>query len=193
MTDPVLHLLAGPNGAGKSTLHEAVLGPATHLESVNAEVIAAQRWPQNPADRAYEPATMAAQRRSDLIGGRTSFVTETVFTHRSKLELVDAAAHAGYLVTLHVVMVPEALAVARVADRVRVGGHAVPEDKVRQRYQRLWPLVASAIWVVDTTVVYDNSRARRPFEIVATFERGSAVGKTHWPTWTPDPLRNAER
>jgi len=44
MADPVLHLLAGPNGAGKSTLHEKVIGPTTHLEFVNADVIGS--WPR---------------------------------------------------------------------------------------------------------------------------------------------------
>ena len=121
-----------------------------------------------------------------------SFVTETVFSRASKLDLIHAAVDAGYLVTLHVVMVPEALAVARVANRVEVGGHAVPEHKVRERYARLWPLVASAIGVVDAATVYDNSRAATPFRVVASFEHGSVVGKTDWPAWTPEALRTTQ-
>jgi predicted ABC-type ATPase len=120
-----------------------------------------------------------------------SFVTETVFSHDSKLELVRSAVGAGYLVTLHVVMVPEALAVARVASRVSAGGHPVPEEKVRARHRRLWPLVASAIGLVEHATVYDNSRAARPFRVVATFERGSIVGEPDWPPWTPKGVRNA--
>ena len=193
MADPVLHLLAGPNGAGKSTLYEMVIGPATHLEFVNADVIAAERWPEDPAGKSYDAAEVAASRRSALTESRLSFVTETVFSHESKLELVQSAVKAGHLVTLHVVMVPELLAVARVANRVGVGGHAVPEDKIRQRYTRLWPLVASAIGVVDNANVYDNSRAGRPFRIVATFEHGSVVGKPDWPRWTPEAIRRAGR
>lgn len=191
MADPVLHLLAGPNGAGKSTLYDNVIGTATHLDFVNADVIAARRWPEDPAGKSYEAAVAAARRRAELIEHRVSFVTETVFSHESKLELVHAAVDAGYLVTLHVVMVPEALAVARVANRVAVGGHSVPEDKIRGRFRRLWPLVASAIGSVDRSTVYDNSQAARPFRIVASFEHGSVVGGTDWPGWTPETLRQA--
>jgi predicted ABC-type ATPase len=90
-------------------------------------------------------------------------------------------------------MVPKALAVARVASRVQAGGHAVPMGKIRQRYERLWPLVASAISAVDSAVVYDNSRAARPFRVVATFEHGSVIGEPVWPAWTPEVLRNAAR
>lgn len=193
MSDPVLHLIAGPNGAGKSTFYDTVLGPVTHLAFVNADVIAAQRWPQDPDDRSYDAAVIAAERRSQLIAHRTSFVTETVFSHESKLALVHAAVDAGYLVTLHAVMVPEALAVARVRNRVAVGGHDAAEDKVRKRYRRLWPLVAGAIRIVDSATVYDNSRAERPFRIVANYEHGFAVGKPDWPAWTPEALREAER
>jgi predicted ABC-type ATPase len=189
MADPVLHLVVGPNGAGKSTLHELVIGPATHLEFVNADVIAAKRWPQDPEGQSYEAATVAQRRRARLMKSGTSFVTETVFSHESKLELVRVAVARGYLVTVHVVMVPEALAVARVASRVGVGGHTVPEVKIRARCGRLWPLVVAAIEQVDTAVVYDNSRAASPFRTVATFAGGRLVGAADWPSWTPEALR----
>lgn len=193
MHDPVLHVVVGPNGAGKSTLYDEVIGPATRLEVVNADVIAAQRWPDDAAGRSYEAATIAAGRRSELITAKTSFVTETVFSHESKLELVRAAIEAGYLVTLHVVMVPEKLSIARVANRAEIGGHTVPADKIRARYKRLWPLVATAIDLVDSAVVYDNTRADRPFRVVARFERGSVLGDPDWPSWAPAVIHTAGR
>jgi predicted ABC-type ATPase len=189
MADPVLHLIAGPNGAGKSTLHDLVIGPVTGLELVNADVIAAREWPDDTAAHAYDAARLAAEHRDVLLAARTSFATETVFSHESKLDLVKTAAAAGYLVTLHVVLVPEDLAVARVVNRVANDGHDVPEEKVRSRYARLWPLVAEAISLVDEARVYDNSSASTPFRLVAAFERGVAVTKPMWPRWTPKPLR----
>jgi predicted ABC-type ATPase len=188
MADPVVHLLAGPNGAGKSTLFARVVGPATQLEFVNADLIAAERWPEDPAGRSYDAAIVAAERRAALIEQRRSFATETVFSHESKLEFVRAAAAVGYLVTLHVVMIPEKLAVARVASRVSVGGHAVPVEKIRERHRRIWPLVAAAIPIVESTYVYDNSSAKAGLRRVATFERGVLVRPVQWPTWTPKPL-----
>ncbi|RRQ27355.1 ATPase [Rhodococcus sp. Eu-32] len=187
--DPVLHLLAGPNGAGKSTFYARVLLPVTHLPFVNANEIAHARWPGAEAAHAYDASSIAAEQRVELLADRQSFVTETVFSHESKLSLSETAVDASYLVTLHVVAIPVDLAVARVANRVRVGGHAVPETKIRERYDRLWPLVRSAIAVVDRAVVYDNSTARAPFRTVARFDRGRLIGNADWPEWTPAALR----
>jgi predicted ABC-type ATPase len=190
MADPVLHLLAGPDGAGKSKLFAEVIGPATHLEFVNADEIAAQRWPEDPEGRSYDAAMVATERRAELLASRTSFATETVFSHESKVELVQQARAEEYLTTLHVVLVPEELAVARVAKRVEYGGHAVPEDKVRARIHRLWPLVAEAITVVDAALVYDNSKTKPAFRLVASFDHGMLVWEADWPRWTPPVLRN---
>ncbi|MCU1346161.1 MAG: hypothetical protein JWL70_2427 [Acidimicrobiia bacterium] len=189
MADPVLHLLVGPNGAGKSTFYDTVIEPVTRLDFVNADVIAALRWPDDPAAQSYDAAVVAAERRAQLLESRTSFVTETVFSHESKLQFLRSAVDAGYLVTLHVVMIPEALAVARVANRVAYGGHTVPPKKIRARYRRLWPLVAKAIDAADSALVYDNSRAATPFRLVASFEHGRLATATHWPAWTPPALR----
>lgn len=187
MGDPVLHVLAGPNGSGKSTLWELVLGPELHLEFVNADEIARRHWPGDPAAHAYEAAAIAASRRDQLINQRTSFATETVFSHESKAELVEAAAAAGYLVTIHVLLVPANLAVARVENRVENGGHDVPEDKVRERYDRLWTHVARAVRAAEHVHVYDNTTAAGAFRPVAEFERGVLLW-SEWPPFTPDEL-----
>lgn len=188
MADPVLHLLAGPNGSGKSQLFAEVIGPVTHLEFVNADEIARARWPTDAEARSYDAAELAAGRRSELIASRSSFATETVFSHPSKLDLVREARAVGYMVTLHVLLVPEDLAVARVANRVAFGGHDVPEEKIRARFQRLWPIVAAAISVADAALVYDSSRVKPAFRLVAAFDHGSLIGRSEWPAWTPAPL-----
>jgi len=189
MPDPVLHLLAGPNGAGKSTLFQRVIGPVTHLKFVNADELAAQHWPDGPEAHAYEASQLAASVRKALLGERASFVTETVFSHSSKLTLVEDAKAAGYLVHLHVVVIPAGLAVARVADRVGRGGHSVPEGKIRERYERLWAIVAPAVAAADRATVYDNSRAATPLKVVAEFFNGAVSGTADWPAWTPAELR----
>lgn len=187
MADPVLHLLAGPNGAGKSTLWRLVLAPVLQLELVNADEIAGQRWPDDPEAHAYEASALAADRRDVLMGARASFATETVFSHESKVELVRTAVDVGYLVTLHVVIVPADTAVDRVDNRVENGGHSVPEIKVRERYARLWVHVARAIRLAEQARAYDNTMAATPFRVIAEFERG-AVLWSDWPHWTPDEL-----
>lgn len=188
MSTPVLHLLAGPNGAGKTTFVRRVLQPATHLPFVNADEIAAERWPGREVEHAYDASRAAAAQRVRLMSERRSFITETVFSHASKVDLVSRAAAFGYLTHLHVILMPEDATVARVAHRVRHGGHEVPEEKVRQRYARLWDLVVRASAIADRAEFYDNSRAAKPFRVVAAMELGRWVGEPSWPAWTPAAL-----
>ncbi|MEO6793877.1 MAG: zeta toxin family protein [Mycobacterium sp.] len=138
---------------------------------VNADEIAKNRWPDETVARVYDAAKAAARTRAKLIEQGRSFVAETVFSHESKLDLICTAHDQGYTV----VLVPEQLAVQRVQYRVSADGHPVPEGKARERYHRLWPLVAAAIGIVNVATVYDNSRTTGP-EIVAQFAGGTQIG-----------------
>lgn len=187
MPTPVLHVVAGPNGAGKSTFVERVLAPS-NLEFVNADQIAARRWPGAEAEHGYDAAELAERRREELLRDRKSFVAETVFSHQSKVDLIRRASQAGYVVVLHIVIVPEDFAVARVEDRVANGGHSVPEDKIRSRHRRLWGHLAEAIGIADEARVYDNTSARKPFKPAALFRNGTLAQQPRWPTWAPTEL-----
>ncbi|BBY37363.1 hypothetical protein MMAN_14970 [Mycobacterium mantenii] len=185
-----LDLVVGPNGAGKSTFIAFTLAPLLPGSLVvNADEIARQRWPQDAAAHSYDAARIAADTRAKLIDLGRSFIAETVFSHPSKLDLIHAARRAGFTVVLHVVVIPEDLAVERVRHRVRAGGHDVPEGKIRQRHRRLWTPVAEAIALSDLTTVYDNSRLRGPC-IIARLSGGLTIGKPDWPAWAPEILRS---
>ena len=185
MSAPVVHVIAGPNGAGKSTFATRILQPATHLPLVNADIIAAERWPDSAESQAYEAARLAERQRQDLLSCRSSFITETVFSHPSKVTLVQRAGAAGYQVRLHVIMIPADLAPNRVSERVRRGGHSVPERKIGERFERLWRYVADARRIADRTEFYDNSRASTPFKLVAAYQFGRPIREPAWPSWTP--------
>ena len=183
-----LDLVVGPDGAGKSTFVRLTLAPVLPRASVvNAYLIAQQRWPHDAEANSYEAARIAAGTRAALMARHEPFIAKTVFSHPSKLDLLREAGAAGYYTALHVVLVPEALAVARVASRVAAGGHSVPVEKIRGRYRRLWPLVAEAIVLAGTATVYDNSHRRGP-GAVAGFSHGFVIGNPLWPEWTPDAL-----
>jgi predicted ABC-type ATPase len=182
---PVLHLIVGPNGAGKTTFFDRLLSPITHLPFINADIIARQHWPDDADDHAYEAAELAELARNQAIADGRSFIAETVFSHPSKLDLIARAQAADYLVQLHVILVPEELSVLRVRLRAEQGGHRVPEDKIRARYQRLWSLVAQAIALADTACVYDNSNSRQPFRRIAQFDQGRALVAPRFPDWSP--------
>jgi predicted ABC-type ATPase len=99
------------------------------------------------------------------------------------------AVDADYLVHLHVMMVPVELSVQRVLERVRRGGRDVPEQKIRERHERLWEHISAAIRIADAADVFDNGSARHPFRLCATYQHGALVGTPSWPRWTPDVLR----
>lgn len=183
-----LDLVVGPNGAGKSTFIAFTLAPLLPRSVfVNADEIAKQRWPDEPAAHAYDAARIAADTRARLIEAGVSFIAETVFSHPSKLELIRSAHDASYVIALHVMLIPEGLAVERVRRRVRHGGHDVPEGKIRERHRRLWHLVAEAIEIADTATIYDNSRRHGP-RIVAQFTAGTVIGAPAWPAWASEEL-----
>ena len=102
-----LDLVIGPNGAGKSTFVRLTLAPRRPgVPFVNADVIAAERWPDDQQAHAYEAAAIADSIRDTLIAQGRPFIAETVFSHPSKLGLIDRADAAGYDIRLHVIMVP---------------------------------------------------------------------------------------
>lgn len=186
-----LDLIAGRNGAGKSTLVRLILQPQRpHVPFVNADVIAEQRWPDDPTGHALDAATIAEQTRDQLLDAREPLIAETVFSHPSKLDLIDRAQQRGFTVVLHVLLVPEDLAVARVAQRASDRGHDVPEQTVRRRYRRLWPLVATAMARADLAYVWNNATVDGP-ELVAELVDGIPAVAPVWPTWTPAALTGA--
>ena len=160
----------------------------THLPFVNADVIAAERWPEAQSEHAYEASRAAADGRAQRLAAGSSFITETVFSHPSKLDLLADAIARGYLVHLHVILLPVDVAVSRVAERVQHGGHDVPEQKIRERYARLWDLIAKARSTAHRAEFFDNSTASSPFRLVAQYEHGLVIGEPSWPVWAPAAL-----
>ena len=98
---------------------------------------------------------------------------------RLQVTLVRDAQQAGYAIVVRVVLIPEDLAVARVASRVG--------------FHRLWDQLHAAIEVVDQARVYDNSSASRPFRRIASYRHGFLIGEPSWPAWTPQKLSTAGR
>ena len=186
-----LDLIAGPNGAGKTTFFERVIAPARPgLPFVNADRIARARFPGHEVERAYDAAGIADATRHALLQARLDFCTETVFSHRSKVDLVSEAVADGYDVVLHVILIPLRLCGPRVAARVAAGGHDVPASRIAPRYERIWPNITAAVPQCYRTAFYDNSTDDGPVE-VAAFRFGIADYPARWPAWAPDVLQQA--
>jgi predicted ABC-type ATPase len=175
LTRPVFYLLAGPNGAGKSTLYTALKAggkvPAD-AEFVNADVHEAAYLQHiaDPLQRSEAARNWADMRREALLRQGKSFVSETVFSHPSKLALIQEAQAKGYFVLLLVVALdqPERL-LARVSQRVLEGGHNVSAQRILARYPRTIALLAQAVRLADAAVLHDSFDAQPgAHKVVAT-------------------------
>lgn len=178
-------VLAGPNGAGKSTLYAMRVAPQFHGPFVNADIIQRDELRDPSPEASYKAAQIATERREALLAAQADFVTETVFSHKSKLELIDQAKANGFhVVVMHVGVEDADISVERVNARVDEGGHAVPEHKIRARYERNAPLIRKAILRADAGLVYDNSLLNQNPKLRLTFLGGHLSGAApHLPNW----------
>jgi predicted ABC-type ATPase len=129
---------------------------------VNADVIARGLAGFDPDSAAVEASRIMLERLHALAARRADFAFETTLAARSLAGWLRDLRRDGSVVRLVYFWLESAdLAVARVAGRVRTGGHAVPEATIRQRYHRsvrnFFTLYRP---VVNSWQVYDNSQER---------------------------------
>lgn len=181
---PGVVAIGGPNGAGKSPIAPHVLPAAPGVtEFVNADVIARGLSAFDPESVAVRAGRIMLERLCELARQRVSFAFEATLASRSLARWIRHLAASGY--EFHCVDVwlatPE-LALRRVADRVRAGGHHVAGSVVRRRYDAGLRNFFEVYRPLATTWrVYDNSR--RELRLVASGERGEVVGVAGPATW----------
>lgn len=152
-------VIAGPNGAGKTTFAREFLPvDAACPVFVNADLIAAGLAPFAPESAAVQAGRLMLQELDRHFAARVSFAFETTLAGRGYVRHIRTWQAAGYRVKLIFLQLdsPEE-AIARVAQRVRQGGHDIQEDTIRRRFaagrtnfERLYaPLV-------DAWALYDN-------------------------------------
>jgi predicted ABC-type ATPase len=153
-------IIAGPNGAGKSTFaREFLPNEAQCTEFVNADLIAAGLSPFDPARAAVRAGRLMLQEIDRHEAAGTSFAFETTLSGLTYARRIPRWREAGYRVKLIFLRLPTVeLAISRVAARVQQGGHDIPDEVIRRRFEAGWenfqmlykPLVSA--WVL-----YDNS------------------------------------
>lgn len=162
---PLIVILAGPNGAGKSTSAARLLHGALVVEEfVNADTIAQGLSAYRPQAAAVPAGRVMLERLRFLARDRRDFAFETTLAGRGHARWLRELRSSGYRAHLVFLSLPDpALAVARVAGRVRQGGHHVPEDVVRRRFAGgLENLFTCYVDIVDSWQVYDNADLTGP-------------------------------
>lgn len=80
-----------------------------------------------------------------------------MFSHESKLALIQEAQAKGFFVMLLVVVDQPERLLARVAQRVTEGGHAVPPERILARYPRTLAHLTQAVRLADAAILYDSA------------------------------------
>jgi predicted ABC-type ATPase len=158
---PYVTLLAGPNGAGKSTVAQQRLlkGTLKVQEFVNADTIAAGLSAFSPESAAIQAGRIMLRQLSELSRKRKNFAFESTLSARSFAPWLRRLKGNGYKVRIIFLFLPDPrLAIERVRQRVRLGGHDVPLAVIRRRYyagvSNFFDLYMP---LADQWRIYDNS------------------------------------
>lgn len=172
--DSHAYIIAGPNGAGKTTFAAKFLPSYRRCrEFLNADLLAAGISPFDPDAAAVAAGRVLLARMKELIRQRKDFGFETTLAGKTYPRLLQKMKQQGYRLHLFYLWLPTVeLAVARVAGRVKQGGHDIPEDVIRRRFNTgAANLLKSYLPLMDSWFFFDNS-VLQPRE-VARYDDGS--------------------
>lgn len=165
---PNLYIISGCNGAGKTTASYAMFPEMLDCkEFINADEIAKGLSPFQPETVAIDAGRLMIMRMNEMLRMREDFAIETTLATKSYANFIRRAQKEGYFVTLIYFWLesPE-LAIKRVEQRVRFGGHHVDDDVVIRRYYAgMRNLFSMFIPIADYWLLVDNSTD--PFQMIA--------------------------
>ena len=153
-------IIAGPNGAGKTTFARSFLPAEAQLPRfINADLIAAGLAPFAPETAAIKAGRLMLEEIDHCAKRDESFAFETTLSGLAYLRHIAQWRAQGYRVSLFFLSLPDAeTAIARVAERVRQGGHDIPEIVIRRRFDAgLKNFQRHYRAAVDDWALYDNS------------------------------------
>ncbi len=159
---PQIIVIGGPNGAGKSTIATRLIPPT--MEFVNADEIAKTLAETVTDGVNFRAGRVALQRLDELEAAHADIAIETTLASRTLAPRIQRLRANGYRFSLYYVWVPSPdLSIERVAERVRGGGHDIPEDVIRRRYKSgLENFFNIYQPIADRWRMYDNSDFGNP-------------------------------
>ena len=158
--DPKVYIIAGPNGAGKTTFATKFLPHYVEcMEFVNADLIASALSPFLPDRAAFRAGRLMIEQIHSLADSRVDFGFETTLAGRGYVRLLNNLKDRGYRIHLFYLWIHRIdVALERIAGRVKMGGHNVPEDVVRRRYDKGISNFSRLYQpLTDFWAIYDNS------------------------------------
>ena len=157
---PTAYIIAGPNGAGKTTFAMEFLPKIAGCRNfVNADLIARGLSPLNVDAAAMDAGRLFLRQVRNQITSGNDFAFETTLSGLAYVRLLKEMKRQGYELRLYYLWIPSLeLALKRIAERVRRGGHDIPANVVRRRYGKgLINLFRRYMALVDYCAIFDNS------------------------------------
>ena len=157
---PKVYIIAGPNGVGKTTFATKFLPKYVEcMEFVNADLIASALSPFAPDRAAFRAGRLMLDQIHLLADRGLDFGFETTLAGKGYVRLLDDLKDRGYSIHLFYLWICSIdIALERIAGRVKMGGHNVPEDVVRRRYHKGMSNYSKLYMpLTDFWAIYDNS------------------------------------
>lgn len=191
-----IYVLAGANGAGKSSVGGAIFRDRGG-EYFNPDEAARELMAANPGLGQTEADITAWQRGTQLlrqaIAERLDYAFETTLGGNTIPRLLAEAAAQGVAIYVwYAGLSSPELHIERVRSRVRRGGHDIPDELIRRRFERSRLNLIALLPGLSALRIYDNSAKRDPAEgktpipvLVLHSERGRILNPQELPP-TPD-------
>ena len=160
MSNKNVYIIAGPNGSGKTTFATMFLPEYVQCSNfVNADLIAKGLSPFEPRLAAIKAGRLVLKQIYEFAQRGVDFAFETTLAGKSYINLFYFLKGKGYELHLFFLWIPNVeLAIERIKDRVAQGGHHVPSDDVRRRFERsLHHLYKFYEPLLDSWTLFDNS------------------------------------
>lgn len=171
-------MIAGPNGAGKTTMALELIESCSMLyEFINADEIARGLAPKHPESMALAASKLMITRLKELLDDSRNFAFETTASGTNYVKHLKSAKAKGYQVSLTFLWLskPEE-AVRRVAQRVKQGGHNVPEESiVRRYYSGIKNLILHYLPLADEVFIMDSSSEKSSKRLIASKNKNGPI------------------
>jgi len=180
MNDTKLTIFAGVNGAGKSTLYN-MLGKDFGYRLNSDEIVHDNNWDWRSTSSQMEAGKVLLRKQNELLANRLPFNRETTLCGRSIIKLIEQAKSDGYFVELFYVGVSSPdIAIKRVAEREKRGGHGVSADTIERRFDNSMENLKSVFGKCDIVHLYDNTVTMREICFYKNSELKCAISSFDW-------------
>ncbi len=176
-------MVAGANGSGKSSITRWNPDLLRQFPIIDPDAIARTIQVEPNASSSIEAGKQALREAKGYLESSQSFGVETTLSGHTYLRMMDEARERGFdVILIYIGTANPEINVARVARRVELGGHNVPETDITRRYYRSLRNFPLAMSRADYVILFDNS-STRGYELLTILDHGKAKWFQTAPDW----------